>query len=51
MFFAFFPCNHSPATSISEHISSSLAPKDMLLSSEIEKTVTKNFEGIFHIPD
>lgn len=51
MFYAFFPCNHSPATSISDKFACSLALKSTEVVSSIERNVTLNFEEIFYIPE
>ena len=51
MFFAFFPCNHSPATCIADSLACSLAIKDSNLMQAVEENILSNFEELFYIPE
>lgn len=51
MFYAFFPCNHSPATSLGDHFASGLSLKTPSIVKAIENNVTSNFENLFYVPE
>lgn len=50
MFYAFFPCNHNPATSIADSLANGTSIEQGRLYDEIDSKTLNCLENFFYIP-